>query len=126
MKYGHQVALVRFCTPILLTDQLLFLLERPQYTPEVREILSSSSRLSHDVVRISTALGTTLVLYWIKLLDFARQAEARSASVSGRHSQACWFCHILLRWFAPHPPGSHDHQAEKSTDEQGEGRPAET
>src|SRR5258705_11795786 len=54
MKYGHQVALARSCIPILLTDQLLFLLERPQYTPEVREILSSSSRLSHHVVRDNT------------------------------------------------------------------------
>jgi len=54
MKYGHQVAPARSCTPILLTGQLLFLLERPQYTLEVKEILSSSSRLSHHVVRDNT------------------------------------------------------------------------
>src|SRR5258708_37643019 len=45
--------------------------------------------------------------------------------VRGRHLQACWFCNILLRWFPPHPPGSRDQQAEKSTDEHGDGSTAE-
>jgi hypothetical protein len=40
------------------TGQLLFLLERPQYTLEVREILSSSSRLSHHVVRDNSITGS--------------------------------------------------------------------
>src|SRR5260221_9224530 len=34
--------------------------------------------------------------------------------------------HLILRWFAPHPPGSCDQQAEKHTDEQADGSPIET
>jgi hypothetical protein len=32
----------------------------------------------------------------------------------------------MLEWFPPYPPVSRDHQAEKSTDEQGDGSPIET
>ena len=35
-------------------------------------------------------------------------------------------CETLLRWFPPHPPGSRDHQAEKSTGEHGHGSTVET
>src|SRR5258706_16284193 len=32
---------------------------------------------------------------------------------------------MVFRWFRPHPPGSRDQQAEKSTDEHGDGSTAE-
>ena len=35
-------------------------------------------------------------------------------------------CETLLRWFPPHPPGSRDQQAEKSTDKHGDGSTVET